>query len=151
MKRRRSVPHTFEDQIAAEKAKTEGQVAKLRPGPAKDALLKKIGQLEHCRPHKRMAYIAGTENTGGSMGKKYSPSDDKRKTSRRARRKRGRSLGSTSAISAKSSRSFGSHSIHKAEAFSWRALIILSCRRTNAWRPISFFIRHRMVPVIIAR
>ena len=46
MKRRRSVPHTFEDQIAAEKAKTEGQVAKLRPGPAKDALLKKIGQLD---------------------------------------------------------------------------------------------------------
>ena len=46
MKRRRSVPHTFEDRIAAEKARTEAEVAKLKPGPAKDALLKKVSQLE---------------------------------------------------------------------------------------------------------
>jgi hypothetical protein len=46
MQRRRSVSHTFEDRIAAEKAKLEGQVAKLRPGPQRDALLRKIGQLE---------------------------------------------------------------------------------------------------------
>jgi hypothetical protein len=45
-RRRRSVPHTFEDRIAAEKAKLEAQVAKLRPGPQMDELLKKIRQLE---------------------------------------------------------------------------------------------------------
>jgi hypothetical protein len=45
-RRRRSDPHTFEDRIAAEKAKLEAQVAKLRPGPQMDELLKKIRQLE---------------------------------------------------------------------------------------------------------
>jgi hypothetical protein len=45
-RRRRSVPHTFEDQIAAEKARLEAQVADAPPGPQKDALLKKIRQLE---------------------------------------------------------------------------------------------------------
>jgi hypothetical protein len=44
--RRRSVPHTFEENIAAEKAKLEAQVAKLKPGPQKDALLRKIRQLD---------------------------------------------------------------------------------------------------------
>ena len=46
MQRRRSVPHTFEENIAAEKAKLEAQVAKLEPGPQMDGLLKKIRQLE---------------------------------------------------------------------------------------------------------
>lgn len=46
MQRRRSVPHTFEENIAAEKAKLEAQVAKLKPGPQKDALLRKISQLD---------------------------------------------------------------------------------------------------------
>ena len=46
MQRRRSVPHTFEENIAAEKAKLEAQVAKLEPGPQKDALLRKIRQLD---------------------------------------------------------------------------------------------------------
>ena len=46
MKRRRSVPHTFEERIAAEKAKLEEQVAKLKPGHQKEALLGKIRQLE---------------------------------------------------------------------------------------------------------
>jgi len=46
MQRRRSIPHTFEDRIAAEKAKLEGQVAKLKRGPQMDALRKKIRQLE---------------------------------------------------------------------------------------------------------
>jgi hypothetical protein len=46
MQRRRSVPHTFEENLAAEKAKLEAQVAKLKPGPERDGLLKKIGQLE---------------------------------------------------------------------------------------------------------
>jgi hypothetical protein len=45
-RRRRFVPHTFEDQIAAEKAQLEAQAADLPPGPEKDALLKKIRQLE---------------------------------------------------------------------------------------------------------
>jgi len=46
MKRRQSVPHTFEENIAAEKAKLEAQIAKLKPGPQRDELLKKIRQLE---------------------------------------------------------------------------------------------------------
>jgi hypothetical protein len=46
MQRRRSIPRTFEENIAAEKAKLEAQVAKLKPGPQKDALLRKIRQLD---------------------------------------------------------------------------------------------------------
>jgi hypothetical protein len=46
MQRLRSIPHTFEGKIAAEKAKLEAQVAKLKPGPQKDALLRKITQLD---------------------------------------------------------------------------------------------------------
>jgi hypothetical protein len=45
-RRRRSAPHTFEANIAAEKAKLEAQIAKLKPGPQMDALRKKITQLE---------------------------------------------------------------------------------------------------------
>jgi hypothetical protein len=45
MPRRRSIPHTFEDRIEAEKARIEGRVARLRDGP-KDELLEKIRQLE---------------------------------------------------------------------------------------------------------
>jgi hypothetical protein len=46
MQRRRSAPHTFEDNIAAEKAKLEAQLAELKPGPKTDALRKKIRQLD---------------------------------------------------------------------------------------------------------
>ncbi|MGY2906969.1 cell division protein FtsB [Bradyrhizobium sp. URHC0002] len=46
MQRRRSPAHTFEENIAAEKARLEAQIAKLKPGPQRDALLKKISQLE---------------------------------------------------------------------------------------------------------
>jgi hypothetical protein len=46
MQRRRSVPHTFEENIAAEKAKLEAQVAQLKPGPQRDGLLKKIRHLD---------------------------------------------------------------------------------------------------------
>ena len=45
-RRRRSTPHTFEDRIAAQKARLEAQVTKLPPGAEKDRLLEKIGQLE---------------------------------------------------------------------------------------------------------
>jgi hypothetical protein len=45
-RRRRSSPHTFEQNIAAEKAKLEAELAKLRPGPQMDALHKKIRQLD---------------------------------------------------------------------------------------------------------
>jgi len=44
--RKRSVPHTFEANIAAEKAKLEAQLAKLKPGPQMDAVLMKIRQLD---------------------------------------------------------------------------------------------------------
>jgi len=40
------VRHAFEDRIAAEKSRLDAQAAKLAPGPEKDELLKKIGQLE---------------------------------------------------------------------------------------------------------
>ena len=33
MQRRRSVPYTFEDRIAAEKSRLEAQAAELSPGP----------------------------------------------------------------------------------------------------------------------
>ena len=46
MQRRRSAPHTFEDRIAAEKAKLEAQAAKLKPGPQVEALREKIRQLK---------------------------------------------------------------------------------------------------------
>lgn len=46
MQRRRSVPHTFEENIAAEKAKLEAQLAQLKHGPQMDAVRKKIRQLE---------------------------------------------------------------------------------------------------------
>jgi hypothetical protein len=46
MHRRRSVPHTFEENLAAEKAKLDAQVAQLKPGPQMDGLLRKIRQLE---------------------------------------------------------------------------------------------------------
>jgi hypothetical protein len=45
-RRPRSVPHSFEDQIAAEKSRLKAQAAGLPPGAQKDALLKKIRQLE---------------------------------------------------------------------------------------------------------
>lgn len=43
---KRSPPHSFDDKIAAEKGRLEQQAAKLRPGPEKDSLLRKIRQLE---------------------------------------------------------------------------------------------------------
>jgi hypothetical protein len=46
MQRRRSVPHSFEENIAAEKARLKAQVAKLQPGPQKDEMLRKMRQLE---------------------------------------------------------------------------------------------------------
>jgi hypothetical protein len=46
MQRRRSAPHTFEQNIAAEKTKLEAKLAMLKPGPQADALRKKIRQLE---------------------------------------------------------------------------------------------------------
>ena len=46
MQRRRSVPHSFEERLAAEKQRLEQQAEKLPPGPAKDQLLQKIGQIE---------------------------------------------------------------------------------------------------------
>jgi hypothetical protein len=45
-RRQRSVPHSFEAQIVAEKRRLEAQAAGLPSGPQKDTLLKKIRQLE---------------------------------------------------------------------------------------------------------
>jgi hypothetical protein len=46
MRRRRSIPQAFEDRIAVEKARLEAQVPDVPHGPARDALLQKIRQLE---------------------------------------------------------------------------------------------------------
>ena len=46
MQRRRSTPHTFEDNIAAERAKLEAELAKLKPGLQMVVLRKKIRQLD---------------------------------------------------------------------------------------------------------
>jgi hypothetical protein len=46
MQRRRSAPHTFEENIAAQKAKLEAQLSGLKPGPQMVALRKKIRQLD---------------------------------------------------------------------------------------------------------
>jgi hypothetical protein len=46
MQRRRSANHTFEDCIAAEKARLEAQIANVPHGPARDELLRKIRQLD---------------------------------------------------------------------------------------------------------
>jgi hypothetical protein len=46
MQRRRSIPHTFEENIAAEKAKLEAQISQVKPGPELDALRRKIRQLD---------------------------------------------------------------------------------------------------------
>jgi hypothetical protein len=40
------VPHSFEDQMAAEKLRLEAQAATLPPGLQKEALLRKIRQLD---------------------------------------------------------------------------------------------------------
>jgi len=45
-RRRRSSPHSFEDQIAAEKARLESQLANIARGPQRDALVDKIRQLD---------------------------------------------------------------------------------------------------------
>jgi hypothetical protein len=44
--RPQSVPRSFEEQIAAEKSRLKAQATGLPSGPQKDALLKKIRQLE---------------------------------------------------------------------------------------------------------
>jgi hypothetical protein len=46
MQRQRSVPHSFEGQIAAEKKRLEDQVVETPHGPQRDALVKKIRQLD---------------------------------------------------------------------------------------------------------
>jgi hypothetical protein len=46
LRRPRSVRHSFEDQIIAEKSRLEAQAADLPPSRQKEALLKKIRQLE---------------------------------------------------------------------------------------------------------
>jgi hypothetical protein len=46
MQRRRSVPHSFEGQIAAEKKRLAEQIAGTPHGPQRDAIVKKIRQLD---------------------------------------------------------------------------------------------------------
>jgi hypothetical protein len=46
MQRRRSQPHSFEDQISAEKIRLQEQLSITAHGPQRDALVRKIRQLE---------------------------------------------------------------------------------------------------------
>jgi hypothetical protein len=46
LRRRRSQPHTFDENIAAEKAKLTEQIKKLPPGPDREVLERKIRQLD---------------------------------------------------------------------------------------------------------
>jgi len=45
MQRSRSIPHSFDERLAAEKKQLEEQAALLPPGSVKDVVLRKIGQL----------------------------------------------------------------------------------------------------------
>jgi hypothetical protein len=78
MQRRRSVPHTFEYRLAVEKSRLEAQLAHLPPGPQKEALLKKIRQLETAshisgfhrpgcgrEPKNKTASVGGLTSPGG--------------------------------------------------------------------------------------
>jgi hypothetical protein len=46
MLRCRSHPHTFEERLAEQKARLEKEASKLKPGPARDDLLKKARQID---------------------------------------------------------------------------------------------------------
>ena len=63
MQRRRSVPHTLEENIAAEKAKLGAKIVKLKPGPQTDALRKKIRQLEAASQMNRWLSSPGRNST----------------------------------------------------------------------------------------
>jgi hypothetical protein len=72
MQRQRSIP-TFEDQIAADKARLKAQIALLRDGPRRAELIEKIRELENINewisspglPHRYFDVI------GGQSGKRY--------------------------------------------------------------------------------
>jgi hypothetical protein len=46
MKRNRSKPHSFEDQLAEAAAKLEAQARELEPGQQRDELLRKLRQVD---------------------------------------------------------------------------------------------------------
>jgi hypothetical protein len=46
MKRNRSKPHSFEDQLAETAAKLRAQAQKLQPGKQRDELLRKLRQID---------------------------------------------------------------------------------------------------------
>jgi hypothetical protein len=46
MNRKMSKPHSFADRIAEEKERLEDELARAEPGPARDALLKKLRHLD---------------------------------------------------------------------------------------------------------
>jgi hypothetical protein len=70
MRRRRSVPHTFEENIAAEKAKLEAQLAKLKSGPQMDAALKKIRQLDTAAHMSEWLTSPGLQTTKAGINKR---------------------------------------------------------------------------------
>ena len=60
MQRRRSVPHTFEENIAAEKAKLEAQIAQLKPGTRDERSTKKDQATRSGLTHEQVAFVPRT-------------------------------------------------------------------------------------------
>ena len=49
MLRSRSHPHTFQERLAEQKARLEERASQLKPGPARDDLLRKARQIDTAR------------------------------------------------------------------------------------------------------
>ena len=78
-RRRRSVPHAFEEILATEKAKLEAQVAKLKPGPQMDELLMKVSdslprpavRVDLLLPYTRGDLVAEAHSKGEVIDEKH--------------------------------------------------------------------------------
>jgi hypothetical protein len=70
MLRRRSKPHSFEDQLAAEKARLVAQLARTPHGPGRDALVQKVNGY---RQVKSIGSCACGNEKGRSRGPRRNP------------------------------------------------------------------------------
>ena len=68
MKRNRSKPHSFEDQLAEAAAKFEAQARKLQPGKHRDELLRKLRQIDTAVYLNQQLKIPGTMNAKEKRG-----------------------------------------------------------------------------------
>ena len=72
MQRRRSAPHTFEENIAAEKAKLEAQISQVKPGPELDALAGKSAVRYRCAL-RRLAFVTRLATTKSAEPRPQQP------------------------------------------------------------------------------